>query len=158
MDDVLLFNCQGKEYVVSITEHRVYPKFIGIIGLIEIGYGKSIIVKSITFDLRKNYKKFLGIHLSAITTNNDKGNSVSFIKEFISKLTLCLSENILDDDIIHIKPISNSRRKLFTRLLTENGWTSISYGDDYFTKNNKYNSAMFEQIRLFGAITISFIG
>jgi hypothetical protein len=156
MDEVITFNCQGKEYAISIEEKKVYPRFFGIIGLLEIGYGTPVVVKSITFDLRTNYKSFLGMNISCIRDRKEK-HSYSFVKEFISELSKSLkNSNISDSDIIHYKAISNSRKRLFARLLDDSGWKLIDSCDgSYYSKTTEYNSAMFEQIRLFGEISIT---
>lgn len=150
------FTCQGEEYLLSISDSKLYTKYFGVIGLIEIGYGEPVIAKKIILTKKKGYHSILGglITVNSVSDTKPK-HSYSFIKELSSRLETAVSENVSDEDLIHFKPISESRSKLFKRLLEDNGWYPINSYDNFYCRNSKYNSAFFEQVKIFGTVTLT---
>lgn len=153
----LEFTCGKEEYIISICDSKFYPNYLGLIGIIEIGYGKPIVAKKIIVGKKSSCRTFLGGLLTTeiISNKNKHTHSYSFVKEFITKLEDCISGNISNDELISFKAISESRRKLFDRLLTKNGWNLINSYDSFYCKDKKYDSAFFEQIKLFGIISLT---
>ncbi len=156
------FTCRDNEYIVDISTERFYPKFFGIVGLLEIGYGKPLTTKAISFDLKNNYKNILGFSFNMISIDSvKKAHTFSHVKEFLKKLKDCLSEYISDNDVVYYYPVSESRNRLFKRVLCDNGWMELNEYSCFHKGNCEYSGAMFSRFRLFGtrvSFSISLFG